>query len=195
MDTLQHLDTEIFIYLNNLGNATWDGLWLGITNKWYSIPLYAVLLWLVYRQFGLKRTGVILLLVALLITSTDQLANVFKHGFERPRPCKVENLQDQARFIAVRCGSYGYFSAHAASSMGLAIFLGLILRVNLRFVFPMLLLWAFIIGYSRIYVGVHYPGDVLTGMIIGGILGYIFYLVYGYIISRFHIADDRRIYK
>jgi undecaprenyl-diphosphatase len=184
MNTLQQLDTELFIYLNNLGSTPWDGLWLGITNKWYSIPIYVVLLWLVYKNLGLKKTGLILLLVALLITCTDQLANVFKHGFERPRPCQLDALMQKSRFIAVRCGSFGYFSAHAASSMSLALFLGWVLRKKLRYLLPLLILWAFIIGYSRIYVGVHYPGDVLTGMFIGGIIGYLFYNLFGFISAK-----------
>jgi len=187
MDTLQQLDTELFIYLNNLGSTPWDGLWLGITNKWYSIPIYVVLLGLVFKNLGLKKTVVILLLVAALITCTDQLANVFKHGFERPRPCQLDTLKRQVRFIAVRCGSFGYFSAHAASSMGLAVFLGTILRKKLRYLLLLLILWAFIIGYSRIYVGVHYPGDVLTGMFIGGSIGYLFYLLYGFVTAKLNL--------
>ncbi len=184
MNTLQQLDTELFIYLNNLGSTPWDGLWLGITNKWYSIPIYVVLLGLVYKNLGLKKTGLILLLVALLITCTDQLANIFKHGFERPRPCQLDALMQKARFIAVRCGSFGYFSAHAASSMSLALFLGSVLRKKLRYLLPLLILWSFIISYSRIYVGVHYPGDVLTGMFIGGIIGYLFYKVFGFVSAK-----------
>ncbi|WP_031426177.1 phosphatase PAP2 family protein [Flavimarina sp. Hel_I_48] len=184
METLQQLDTELFIYLNNLGSVRWDGLWLGITYKWNSIPIYIVLLILVYKNLGLKKTGLVLLFVALLITCTDQLANLFKHGFERLRPCRAELLVDRARFIAGRCGSFGYFSAHAASSMSLAIFLGSVLRKKLRFLLPVLIIWAFIIGYSRIYVGVHYPGDVLTGIVIGGLIGYLFYRLFGFATAK-----------
>ncbi len=187
MHTLQQLDTELFIYLNNLGSKPWDSLWLGITNKWYSIPIYVVLLFLVYKNLGIKKTGMVVLLVAALITCTDQLANVFKHGFERPRPCQLDALMQQARFIAVRCGSFGFFSAHAASSMGLAIFLGTVLRNKLRYLLPLLILWACIIGYSRIYVGVHYPGDVLTGMFIGGIIGYCFYLLFDFVSAKLRL--------
>ena len=184
MNTLRQLDTELFLYLNNLGSAQWDGLWLGITNKWFSIPIYMVLLFLVYKNLGLKKTGLILVLVAALITCTDQLANIFKYGFERPRPCQLDTLRQQARFIAVHCGSFGYFSAHAASSMALAFFMGTVLRKKSPYIFPALILWAGIIGYSRIYVGVHYPGDVLTGMFIGGLIGYLFYRLFVFILAK-----------
>ncbi|HEA30531.1 MAG TPA: phosphatase PAP2 family protein [Leeuwenhoekiella sp.] len=190
MNTLQELDTELFLYLNNLGSVPWDGLWLGITNKWYSIPVYVLLLLLIIKNLGLKKTGLVLVLVALLITCTDQLANVFKHGFERPRPCQLDVLRQQARFIAVRCGRYGYFSAHAASSMALAIFIGVLLRKKLRYLLPLLILWACTIGYSRIYVGVHYPGDVLTGMLIGGLLGYLFYLLCGLVSAKLKLNEN-----
>ena len=169
MNELQQLDHEVYLYLNNLGSESWDPFWLAITNKWYSIPLYAFLLFLIFKKFGLKGTLFTLVTVALLITATDQLANVFKHGFERLRPCRQEGIMQQARFIAVRCGSYGYFSAHAASSMALAVFVGLLLKSRFKWVFPLLLVWAVLVGYSRIYVGVHYPGDVLTGFFIGAL--------------------------
>ncbi|MEC7784282.1 MAG: phosphatase PAP2 family protein [Bacteroidota bacterium] len=171
MNQLKELDYELYLFLNNLGSETWDPFWLFLTNKWSSIPLYAFLLFLIFKKFGLKGTLYTLVAVTLLITATDQLANVFKHGFERLRPCGQEGIMEQARFIAVRCGSYGYFSAHAASTMALAIFVGLLLRSNFKWIFPLLIVWALLVGYSRIYVGVHYPGDVLTGFIIGGLIG------------------------
>lgn len=185
IETLEELDAQLFLYLNNLGSPVWDTLWLGITNKWYSIPVYAVLLALVIKHLGLKKTGVVLVLVALLITCTDQLANVFKHGFERPRPCQVKDLISEARFIAVRCGRYGYFSAHAASAMALAIFLGRVLTRFKKYLFVLILVWAVTVAYSRIYVGVHYPGDILTGMVIGGCLGLLFYRLYLYLVEKY----------
>ena len=142
MTELKQLDYELYLYLNNLGNETWDPFWLFLTDKWSSIPLYAVLLFLIFKRFGLKGTLYTVVFVALLITATDQLANVFKHGFERLRPCRQEGIMEQARFIAVRCGSYGYFSAHAASSMALAVFVGLLLRDRYRWIFPVFLVWA-----------------------------------------------------
>ena len=170
MTELKQLDYELYLYLNNLGSETWDPFWLLLTNKWSSIPLYAVLLILIFKRFGLKGTLYTIVFVALLITATDQLANVFKHGFERLRPCRQEGIMEQARFIAVRCGSYGYFSAHAASAMALAVFVGLLLRNTYKWLLPLLMIWAFLVGYSRIYVGVHYPGDVLTGFVMGAVI-------------------------
>ncbi|MEH6407498.1 MAG: phosphatase PAP2 family protein [Leeuwenhoekiella sp.] len=184
METLRELDKELFLFLNNLGTETWDPFWLIITGKWYSIPIYAVLLYLIFKEFGLKNTLITLVFVAALIACTDQLANLFKDGFQRSRPCGMKGVMEIARFIAVRCGKYGYFSAHAASSMGLAIFIGLLLKSRYYYLIFALLFWSALIGYSRIYVGVHYPGDVLTGMVFGALLGFLFYKLHVYVLKR-----------
>ncbi len=175
LEELLKYDTELFLFLNRLGATSWDGFWLFVTEKWSSIPLYILLLVLIYRQFGLKTTAIILVAIALMITCTDQLGNLFKHGFKRPRPCQVEELDSLIRYVAKRCGRYGYFSAHAASSMATAVFVGLLLKSKYYYLPFFLLAWAVLIGYSRIYLGVHYPLDVITGMIIGSFIGWGFY--------------------
>ncbi|MRT17128.1 phosphatase PAP2 family protein [Vitellibacter sp. q18] len=177
LDELLKYDTELFLFLNNLGNTSWDGFWRFVTEKWSSIPLYAFLLYLVFKHYGWKGTLVIIVCVALMITATDQIASLFKYGIKRPRPCKVEELQPLMRYVADGCGRFGYFSAHAASSMAAAVFLGLSLQKWYKYLPFLLLLWAVITGYSRIYLGVHYPLDVITGMAFGGLTGWLFYLL------------------
>ena len=172
IEELLKYDTELFLFLNNLGSESWDQLWRIITLKWSSIPLYVILLYLIYKNLGLKGTIVVLVCAAVLVTATDQLANLFKYGIERPRPCRLDSIQSSMRFVADGCGRFGYFSAHAASSMGVAVFIGLILKSHYKYLPFLLLFWAVIIGYSRIYLGVHYPLDVITGMFFGGILGW-----------------------
>lgn len=187
MNQLIEYDQELFLFLNGLGNSTWDGFWLIVTDKLSSIPLYALLLFLIYKKFGLKGTLVTVVCVALLITCVDQLANAFKHGFERPRPCKVEAFQGVIRYVAERCGRFGYYSAHAGNSMAIAVFAGLALKSTQKYLVFILLFWAAMVGYSRIYVGVHYPGDVLTGWIIGAMIGCGFYTLQQWGLKRFDI--------
>ncbi len=177
LDELLKYDTELFLFLNNLGNTSWDGFWRFVTEKWSSIPLYAFLLYLVFKHYGWKGTLVIIVCVALMITATDQIASLFKYGIKRPRPCKVEELQPLMRYVADGCGRFGYFSAHAASSMAAAVFLGLSLQKWYKYLPFLLLVWAVITGYSRIYLGVHYPLDVISGMAFGGLTGWLFYLI------------------
>lgn len=177
IDYLLTTDKESFLFLNNLGNNKWDKLWLLITNKWTSIPIYACLLVLLYKKIELRNLLILLVLVALLITCTDQTANFFKSNFQRLRPCQ---LPFDDRSLA-SCGKFGFFSAHAASSMAFAIFLGTILKRYFRFIFTGLFLWSLLLGYSRIYVGVHYPGDVLVGFLFGALYGWLFYQFYLYL--------------
>jgi len=182
-------DQDAFVFLNNLGSANWDWFWLFITHKFASIPLYAFILFLLFRYWGWKNTLTILVLIAAMITCTDQLANVFKDGFQRLRPCHHDFLN--ARFID-SCGKYGFFSAHACSSFALAIYLGNILRERYKFALLAMVFWALVVSYSRIYVGVHYPGDVITGALIGIIIGFIFFYLQNYLRSRFEFKQKSR---
>ncbi len=178
-DFLINKDIALLIYLNNLGTTQWDGFWLFITNKFSAIPLYLLLLFLLYKNIGLKRTLYTLVGVALLIALTDQTSNLFKFGFKRLRPCHDELVSPLIRLVAGRCGGlYSFFSAHAANTMAIVFFLGLLLKKHVKYIFTALFLWAVLVSYSRIYVGVHYPLDVLTGMLIGAFYGSIFYNVF-----------------
>ena len=186
LEQLLQYDTQLFLFLNNLGSESWDGFWQIITEKDTSIPLYVVLLYLVWRNGSWKGTVLVLICAALMIAATDQLANLFKYVlFQRPRPCRLEAIQDQMRMVADHCGRYGYFSAHAASSMAAAVFLGLLLRKTFRYLPFLLLVWAVLLGYSRIYLGVHYPSDVITGMFFGAIIGWLTYLLQQRLAKRF----------
>ena len=175
---LKLLDERLFVFLNSLGSERWDGLWLLVTHKHSWIPAYLALMYLVYRHHGLKNTLVILALIVVMITVTDQGANFFKQGFERLRPCREEHLREIMRYIAPRCGRYGFFSAHAANSMAFAVFLGLLFRNICKHLLLLLLFWASIVSFSRIYLGVHYPLDTLTGMVIGALVGFLAYKVH-----------------
>ncbi|WP_298903147.1 phosphatase PAP2 family protein [uncultured Psychroserpens sp.] len=186
IEELLELDRELLIYLNNLGSQTWDGLWLVITNKLTFIPLYALLLFLIYKKFGLKYVLPMLFIIAAMITFTDQITNVFKDGFMRARPCRAEGVMEYIRFIAERCGKYGFFSGHSSNSMAAAVFGGLVLRPYYKNLIFILVFWSFIVAYSRIYVGVHYPLDIVCGMLFGAISGFLFYKLNHFIQARFN---------
>ena len=185
-DSLISKDIELLIYLNNLGTVQWDGFWLLITNKFSAIPLYFLLLYFTYKHYGIKKTLAIVLFVVLLITLSDQTSNLFKYGFKRLRPCHDENISHLIRLVKASCGGmYGYFSAHAANAMAIAVFFGLLLKRKLKYVFPILVLWALLVAYSRVYIGVHFPLDVITGMFFGTLYGTISYKLFKLFLRMF----------
>lgn len=178
LEKLSQLDTLLLIYLNNLGNENWDGFWLLFTEKITHLPFMLVFAFLLYKVLGTKRFLISLFVIALMVTATDQLTNIAKFGFERPRPCRIPELQGIIRYIAKNCGRFGYFSGHSSNSMAIAVFISLALKTKYKFVFPILIFWALCMGYSRIYIGVHYPADLLTGFTVGAFMGYLFYILF-----------------
>ncbi|MDO6597648.1 phosphatase PAP2 family protein [Oceanihabitans sp. 2_MG-2023] len=190
LDQLIQYDKELFLFLNNLGTPTWDAFWLLVTNKLTFIPLYAFLLFLIYKRFGLKTLVFSVLIIVFMVTFTDQITNLFKDGFKRLRPCRQEGVMEQMRFIAVRCGKYGFFSGHSSNTMAAAVFTGLFLRPYYKKLIFILLFWSATVAYSRIYVGVHYPLDVFCGMTFGALSGFMFYKILNYVIQRYVVQQE-----
>jgi len=187
-EELIQLDKELFLFLNSLGNSNWDGFWMFATNKLTSIPLYFILLVLAYLQLGLRKTLVVLLTVAILILVTDQLANFFKYGVQRLRPCYDEDVSTIMRLVKNSCGGrFGYFSAHAANSFAVASFFTFLLKPKFKHMGLLLFFWASIIAYSRIYIGVHFPLDVLTGSVIGLGMSWLFAKLYIFALHKFQL--------
>ena len=190
LEQLLEYDTQLFIFLNSLGNETWDTLWLIITNKLTFIPLYLGLLILVYLKFGWKKLLFIIVIIAALITFTDQFTNVVKRSVLRFRPCACDEIKDVIRYIAERCSrNRSFFSGHASNSMAAAIFGGLLLKPYYKKLIYILILWSIIVAYSRIYVGVHFPVDVIIGMAFGALSGMGFYKLNVYLQKRLKLDE------
>ncbi|PCJ98338.1 MAG: phosphatase PAP2 family protein [Flavobacteriaceae bacterium] len=187
-EELVQYDKELFLWLNKLGNPTWDGFWMFVTNKFSSIPIYLGLLLLSYKKLGFKKTLLLLVTIALLITVTDQLSNFFKYGVQRLRPCYNPEITDLMRLVKSSCGGkYGYFSAHAANSAAIAFFFAFLLGKQVKYIGIILVIWAFIVAYSRIYIGVHFPLDVVTGLLIGLLMSWLFVKLYIFAIQKYHL--------
>ncbi len=176
IEQILQYDTELFIYLNSLGTKTWDPFWMAYTSKFNWIPFYALLLYLIFRKIGIKPMLITIVAVALMILVTDQTTNLFKHGFHRLRPCHLAEIIESMRLVRSGCGGqYGFFSGHASNTMAAAIFIGLMLRTKYKYLIYILVVWAMLMAYSRVYIGVHYPLDIVMGMTFGALLGYAFY--------------------
>jgi undecaprenyl-diphosphatase len=134
------------------------------------VPLYLVFLFFVIRKFRWQALLVIIL-AAVMITISDQLCNLSKDFFQRLRPSYEPGLTVHL-VNAYKGGLYGFYSAHASNTFAIAVFLSILMAGYYRFFWILPFLWALFMSYTRIYLGVHYPGDILTGIIIGSLLGF-----------------------
>lgn len=161
-----------------------------VSNKIIWVPLYALLVYLIIKKYRNKSIW-ILLFVGLLITASDQLSVFIKNWAERPRPCHNDEIGHLVHLVKNRCGgSFGFLSSHASNTFALAVFIIPVLKDSVRFFAPIALLWATFISYSRIYLGVHYPGDVLAGAMLGCGLGFLFSVLCQTVLIR--IPDKQR---
>lgn len=163
-------DKEAFLYLNNLGSSSFDQFWIMVSGIAIWIPFYIILFYFLFKTFGWKNLIYISIFIALGVTISDQLAGIFKYGIARLRPCHDPQLENIMR--EVKCGGqYGFYSAHASNTFFLASFLTILLRKNYKYLPWILFVWASVVAYSRIYLGVHFPIDVLFGATVGFLLG------------------------
>lgn len=183
-------DEELFLSLNQMGQAFWDPFWLRMSEVFIWIPLYIALLVLVFWIFKWRSSFWIVLFLILNVLATDQgSVQLFKEQFKRPRPCHEEHLQAEIRLVKGSCGgAYGFISSHASNTFGLAFFLGLLFRRRFPWLYYSLLFWAALVAYSRIYLGVHYPGDILAGALFGALCGTGLYLI----LDRWFPIEQRR---
>ena len=126
-EKILQFDKELLIFLNGLGSPTFDGLWLIITKQAYWAPLFLLIFYLLRKKLGWKNFGYYILFTALLILLCDQTANLFKHTFERLRPCNDESINHLIRVVKTS-PSYSFFSGHATNSMATAVFTFMILK-------------------------------------------------------------------
>ncbi|WP_409417395.1 phosphatase PAP2 family protein [Flavobacterium sp. PS2] len=183
LEKLQELDTNLFVYLNGFGSETYDKLWLVITNQVNWIPLFLLLFYFIYKKLGTKQTLYLLLFIAILITCTDQLTNLVKNNVQRLRPCNNPDINSFIRIVQVR-SSFSFFSGHAANTMAVATFLYLLLNKHFKY-FGLLFLWPLVFAYSRIYLGLHYPLDILCGYLAGATMGFLLFKIYQKVRARY----------
>jgi undecaprenyl-diphosphatase len=179
METLSNIDSQLFLFLNSLHVDWLDKVMVLITDMWAWFPLYLLLIYWTVKQYG-KRCWWIFLAVGIVVLCTDQLAShVCKPVFQRLRPCYNPDFQDLIYLPkGLAGGKYGFVSSHAANTFGVAAFLTPALRKYRPWTAIVLYFWAFVSSYSRIYIGYHYPGDILCGAILGILIGLILWKVF-----------------
>ena len=180
IEEILKLDSKLFLYLNNLGTSKFDIFWISLSKIEANILMYLflILLFFYIQKIRPKLIYIFYLffVIALMITITDQGANIFKDSFQRLRPCYNESIIDSLRLVKENCGGkYGFFSAHASNSFSLAIFFGLLFINRIRYIIMITVVYASLISYSRIYLGVHYPIDIFFGGFFGIFVGFVMY--------------------
>ena len=185
METLSNIDSDLFLFLNGL-HADWmDKVMVLLTDMWAWFPLYLLLIYWTVKQYG-KRCWWIFLTIGIVVLCSDQLsAHVCKPLFQRLRPCYNPDFQNLIYLPkGMAGGRYGFVSSHAANTFAVAAFLTAALHKNYKWIGIVLYLWAFISSYSRIYLGFHYPGDILCGALLGILIGLILWKVFQLIVVR-----------
>ena len=186
MEWLLNLDTRLFLAINGWHSPWWDPVMWWISGKFTWWPFYLLLL----GYLGVtRRWGVVLVVLFLAagITLTDQTSvHLFKNVFQRLRPCHDPALEGMVHLVHNKCGgSYGFISSHADNPFGVAVMVAGWVRTG--WMTLLMITWATLVGYSRIYLGVHFPGDVLAGAVWGAACGWLILRLYGWLLKKLPI--------
>lgn len=179
---LLNTDRELFITLNNIHTPFFDGVMTFLSAKLVWLPLYLAILFFIFYKRDKKSAFIMLTAVVITFALTDSVANIIKESVQRLRPCYEPALDGVVRLLEGKGGLYGYLSNHASNVFGLATITSLLFRKSWYSI--TIFIWATSVSYSRIYVGKHYPLDVLSGAILGIAIGLIIYKLALLIIKR-----------
>jgi undecaprenyl-diphosphatase len=175
----ERIDQQLFLFLNSFNSPFWDQVMSVISGTATWIPLYLAIL--IYLGVKLRKKFLVLILIIVIaVTLSDQISVLIKNSVHRLRPCHEPSLEGMVHLVKGYCGGlYGFVSSHASNSFMVAMLCLLLIRR--RWFTWFIITWALVVGYSRIYLGVHYPGDVICGSILGMLIGWGIFLFYQYI--------------
>ncbi len=185
-ERLDAIDREAFLAINGTHAHFMDALMEAASSMMLWFPLYAFFLWLILKRHGDKALLWSLPLIALMILCSDKgSVLLFKETVQRLRPCHEPSLQGLVHLVYKECGGqFGFVSSHASNHFGIAVFMIGVLRATPRWGVLALMAWAALIAYSRVYLGVHYPGDVLVGGLYGAMIGSLAALIFRRFIAK-----------
>lgn len=169
IQTISNWDRAAFLYLNGFHSDLMDYVMTLFTLTPTWLLFYGVTLYVMIRKYGRKSVPVIIAIVIVILLA-DQLSGLLKHTVMRLRPSNDPAVSPYAHVFFTKGGLYGFVSAHAANAFSFATFSALLFRSRGYYIF--IILWACLLAYTRVYLGVHYPGDILGGMILGILIGW-----------------------
>ncbi len=179
IESLKNLDAALLLFINHLNNPVLDFIFYWISDKWVWIPFYAFLAFKVYKN-NPGHFFIVLVFIAAAITLSDQISSsVIKVNTMRLRPCHDPTIASQVHLVNNYCGGqFGFVSSHAANVFALTSFLAILFRPKYRLLMKCLWIWAIVVSFSRIYLGVHFPGDVIGGAFLGILIGWLLGRIY-----------------
>lgn len=188
LDYLNDIDADALLAINGLHDMFQDTFWWLLTAKWSSALLVLALLWILLHQ-NRRHALLVLAMLVLVVLVADQVSSgLIKHLVERLRPTHDPSLESMVHVVnGYRGGMFGFVSSHAANSFAVATLLTLIMRH--RLVAFSLFTWALLQCYSRIYLGVHYPGDIMGGIIVGVLAGWLVWCLMRWIQRRWRLNE------
>ncbi len=171
-EALLHFDQQLFQLINGQWHFDWlDALMPYWRSKYFWLPLYLFLFSFLYSNFGQRSHYFLLSMLLMLLLSDGLSSQLIKKSVARQRPCHEPALQAELHLLVPCGGGYSFTSSHATNHFAIAFFLALTLGRRFHWIWPSGLLWASSIAYGQVYVGVHYPLDVLGGALLGGTIG------------------------
>lgn len=185
---LADLDARLLLIVNGAHCPFFDAVMWCISGRWIWVPFYIVLTYMLFRRFSWKRATLCLLTIGLIILAADQTcASLIRPEVCRLRPANLNNPLSHLVHVVngYRGGRYGFPSCHAANTFALAMFMSLVFR-NKRFT-VMMFSWAIVVSYSRMYLGVHYFGDLFCGASVGSLFAVLFYLLLKFLCEKLKI--------
>jgi len=182
MGFIKQIDQSLLLFLNSFHNSFWDKAVTIFTSIEIWIPFYLLIIYFIIKTYK-KNSIYILILIGLSIAVSDQFSGLIKDTVQRLRPTQDPVLGSMVHNVYNRGGMFGFFSAHASNTFTLAIISASLFKNQAYTI--MIFVWAILVSYTRIYIGVHYPGDVLTGWLWGFLAGLAFYQLMIFVQKRY----------
>lgn len=190
LETIIEKDQQLLIYLNGLGSTFWDSFYMYITHQINWWPFFVLIIFLLLKKISLKQFGLLVLVLAVFFLFTDQTTNLVKNSVERLRPVNDPLIEPYLRIVR-KAGSFSFFSGHASNSSGATLILFLILRKYYRYAW-VIFFFPLLFAYTRLYLALHYPLDILCGYIFGISSGFVFFYLFKFLNNKYGLKDKQQ---